>query len=241
MDPLLSVIVVTKDDKQNLLATLESIPTDPRIEIIVQDGESKFSVEEVLAANSRRSQIKLQIMKDTGIYHAMNLAVTRSQGDFICFLNCGDLFTPFAERGLLDVVLALEDKYKAIKFLANTQDNGVQIERASPLYFFRRMLNHQSIVYKRSVFEEHFYDEEFRIAADLKHFLESKLISKVAYVDVVLIEYLGNGIATTKKMINQNWKERATVCKWRISAGQKLIIFAAVVVRSILRLLGFYK
>jgi glycosyltransferase involved in cell wall biosynthesis len=238
---LLSVVVVTKNDRENIIASLDSIPPDLDCEILVQDAESSFDVASLLSGHRLSSKIRLEVRSDIGIYDGMNKAVSRARGDFVCFLNCGDLFTEFAGLGLSAVLRGLDADFHVVKFLADTPDNGTQVERASRLYFFRHMLNHQSLVYRRAVFSECQFDANQRIIADMRHFLESRLIDRVAYVDVVLIKYLGGGIATTNEMINQNWLERSTVWSWNIPIIQKLIISCGVFTRAAARMIGLYR
>jgi glycosyltransferase involved in cell wall biosynthesis len=232
---LLSICIVTLNDKDNLIKTLKSIQYSPDIEIIIQDGKSSYDIIKVLEQFENLSDIiRIQIDKDTGIYDAMNKAVERSNGKYVMFLNCGDLLARNTHNVMIEVLSKLDERFKCVKFFADVAGVGINIERASNLYFFKHMLNHQSIIYRREVFIHHKYDSNMKIAADLKHFLESDLLNNIAYMDLVLIEYMNGGAAAIKSGIKQNWKERSTSWRWNISIYQRCILMIAVIVRYFL-------
>ena len=90
-----SIIVVSLNTKKKLLKTLKSIYAQKfyhkKYEIIVIDGSSTDGTfEEVLKKKNKID--KLIIEKDSGIYDAMNKGIKHSKGEWIIFLNSGDLF-----------------------------------------------------------------------------------------------------------------------------------------------------
>ena len=228
----LSICIVTLNDRENLIATLKSIEFSTEIEIIIQDGVSSYDIEEVLKQfDNIFNVIKFHQEIDVGIYDAMNKAVERSSADFLMFLNCGDRIASGMQSTLLNLLSKVDPKIHCIKFLADVSGEGIKAERASKLYFFRRMLNHQSIVYRKTSFSRIKYDPRLKIAGDLKHFLEAGLLKKIGYIDLVLIEYMNGGAAANDKGIRQNWIDRSTCWKWRIDLIQKMILMFAVVLR----------
>lgn len=86
-----SVIVVCLNPGEKLNQTLDSIlmQTYQDYEIVVKDGGSRDGSVEQMRSDER---IRLFQEKDTGIYEAMNQAVGHTAGDFVLFLNCGDIF-----------------------------------------------------------------------------------------------------------------------------------------------------
>ena len=86
-----SIIVVCLNPGPKLNQTLDSIlsQTYPSFEIIVKDGGSRDGSIETMREDRR---IHLYQEPDHSIYEAMNQAVSHVTGDYILFLNCGDLF-----------------------------------------------------------------------------------------------------------------------------------------------------
>lgn len=234
-DKILSICIVTLNDKDNLIKTLDSIEFSKDINLVIQDGVSTYDVQGVIDQYPHlASMISLAQEVDKGIYDAMNKAVLRCESDFLMFLNCGDCIADGMQELLALSLKKIDHNVACVKFLADVRDEGIKIERASSLYFFRRMLNHQSIIYRKKVFNEFTFDESFKIAADLKHFLEARLGERVSYIDLVLIKYMNGGVASGSQGIMRNWIERSTAWNWNIDRKQKLIILIGVTIRFIL-------
>ena len=238
----LSICIVTLDDRENLIKTLSSVEFSEEIEIIIQDGGSSYDVlNETKRFKSLEPIISFKSQKDRGIYDAMNKAVKRCNSNFVIFLNCGDCIAESMQQTLLNVLDKVDARFNCIKFLAHVRGEGINIERSSQMYFFRRMLNHQSIIYRKSIFSDIIFDPKMKIAGDLRHFLEANLHEKIGYIDLVLIDYLNGGAASNLKGIRQNWVDRSSSWRWRITLSQKLIIMFGVLIRFSLYITGIKK
>lgn len=228
----LSICIVTLNDRENLIKTLNSISYSHEIEIIIQDGGSKYDIQSVISEfKDILPLIRFKQEKDCGIYDAMNKAIERCRGRYIQFLNCGDCIAENAQELLLCALSNVGEGFLCVKFLANVRNEGINIERANPFYFSRKMLNHQSMIYDYKCFQKVRFDPHLKIIGDLRHCLEADLIRRICYVDFVLIEYLNGGAASVKKGIRQNWAERSKSWNWRIPIYQKLILMALVLIR----------
>ena len=92
--PLITVITVVLNDKQDLDITLKSIFLQKyeNIETIIIDGGSIGTV--ITKIKNYENYIDYWIsQKDDGIWDAWNKGIKLSSGSFICFLNVGDYFT----------------------------------------------------------------------------------------------------------------------------------------------------
>ena len=89
--PKLSVIVPVYNTEKYLRECIDSIlaQTFTDFEIVVKDGGSKDGSIEGMRRDER---ICLYTEPDKSIYDAMNQAVAHARGEFILFMNCGDLF-----------------------------------------------------------------------------------------------------------------------------------------------------
>ena len=93
MLPKITVVTVVYNGILTLDATIKSVisQTYSNLEYIVVDGGSTDGTLELL--KKYNSQISIIISeKDDGLYDAMNKGIALSTGEWICILNCGDIF-----------------------------------------------------------------------------------------------------------------------------------------------------
>lgn len=104
-----SLITVCLNPGDKLRGTLESAlkQTCGDFELIVKDGGSSDGSLEKNRELLKDPRIRVFTEKDTGIYDAMNQAVSHAEGQYIFFLNCGD--TLYDETVLEKVKKAAEE------------------------------------------------------------------------------------------------------------------------------------
>jgi len=89
----LSILTIVKNDKKNLLISLESVLSQSlkNFEYIIYDGMSsdgtKFSVQKYLNKN-----IRYICRADKNYYDALNYSIKASSGDYVGILNAGDKY-----------------------------------------------------------------------------------------------------------------------------------------------------
>lgn len=91
--PLLSVITVSYNAKDTIEKTINSVinQTYPNIEYIIIDGGSKDGTIDIIRKYSK--YITYWISEpDKGIYDAMNKGIIAANGQWINFMNAGDIF-----------------------------------------------------------------------------------------------------------------------------------------------------
>jgi len=88
-----SVVTVVLNDPQGLARTLESIFSQEEVDIesIVVDGNSKHETLDVIKSYSEKIYFWLS-ETDEGIFHAMDKGIQKSTGDWVIFMNAGDVF-----------------------------------------------------------------------------------------------------------------------------------------------------
>ncbi len=90
---ILSVITVVRNDASHIEKTIQSVlsQTYEKIEYIVIDGASTDGTVETI--KRYQTQIDHWVSEpDKGLYDAMNKGLKKASGDYICFLNSGDIF-----------------------------------------------------------------------------------------------------------------------------------------------------
>ena len=92
--PKVSVITVVYNDYKHICATLDSFFNQSwqNKELIVIDGGSTDGTADIIR-NHGAAIAYWCSEPDDGIYDAMNKGIQKATGDWICFLNSGDIFT----------------------------------------------------------------------------------------------------------------------------------------------------
>ena len=90
----ISVVTVCYNAEESIEETMKSVfsQTYSDIEYIVIDGASTDNTLGVINRFSDYSFLKIVSEPDSGLYNAMNKAIRMAQGDYIIFLNSGDMF-----------------------------------------------------------------------------------------------------------------------------------------------------
>lgn len=104
--PLFSIVTVSYQDLDGLRATVESVKSQSYrdFEYMVIDGGSSDGSAEWLAANFEQVWVS---EPDDGHFHAMNKGAQMSSGEYLWFMNAGDVFGDAAV--LSRVASAIED------------------------------------------------------------------------------------------------------------------------------------
>lgn len=205
--PLISVITVVYNNVNGIKETIKSVISQSykNIEFIVIDGNSSDGTIEVI--NNYSDNIdKLISDPDKGIYDAMNKGIDLASGDYIIFMNSGDVFfnnnvlsVIFHDREDSDVIYGntCQDfgSYKRILKAARPSDN-------EPMPFC-----HQSVFVKSVILKKYKFNLLYKICSDRDLFIRIfNQNVKYKYFDIVIseIEAFGtsneNRIATLKEM-----------------------------------------
>ena len=227
-----SVIVVCLNAGDKLGETVNSIlgQTFTDYEIVVKDGFSKDGSIEKLPTDER---IKLYREKDTGIYEAMNQAVAKAQGQYLIFLNCGDLFHDATvleqvHRCITDDEIENGENH-ALIYYGNTYTALTDTVVASNPHIdafacYRNVPCHQTCFYDRGLMQKRAYLPEYRVRADYEHFLWSYFEggAKPKYMNVIVADYEGGGFSETKENIKRSRNEHTEIVRKYMSKGQIL-------------------
>lgn len=91
--PKVTVVTVVKNAESVIEKTINSVLNQdyPNIEYVVIDGKSQDSTKSIIAKYSHQIQ-KYISEADDGIYDAMNKASKMASGEWIIYMNAGDIF-----------------------------------------------------------------------------------------------------------------------------------------------------
>lgn len=223
MSELFSIIIVCLNPGNKLKDTLNSIQkqTYKDIEVIIKDGLSKDgSLDELEKYNDLK--LKVYSESDSGIYDAMNQALEYSNGKYIYYLNCGDLF---ASDDVLEKVAKIIKSAEAKKendyiFYGNIYERLTSsLVKSNPkidgFACYRNVPCHQACFYKREFIKQHPFNTAYKVRADYEQFLWSFYIGKadICYMDVTVASYEGNGFSETSKGLMLSKKEHKEITK----------------------------
>ncbi len=221
-----SVIVVSLNAGDKLLDTVNSILTQDyeNYEIIVKDGFSKDGSVEKLPNNIK---VNVYQEKDSGIYEAMNQAVSKVKGDYLLFLNCGDTFHDATVLHKTANYIENDGEhgiYYGNTYCEKTHSTVISSPKITPFTCYRNIPCHQSCFYRKDLLVNKPYDLRFRIRADYDHFLWCyfKADAKPLHMDLVVADYEGGGYSESKANQKRDKEEHNLIVKAYMTKGQRL-------------------
>lgn len=153
--PLVSVVSVTLNCREDALITARSVWAQEGVdyEYIVKDGRSTDGTPEAIR---RAGPAQIRVASDTGIYDAMNQALSYCTGDYILFLNAGDRL---ARSDALRLVASTAREHSSPEIIYTHCFNELlQCEMCAPasltkFFLYRRPICHQATYIKRECYQ----------------------------------------------------------------------------------------
>ncbi|MCJ8319610.1 MAG: glycosyltransferase [Colwellia sp.] len=174
---MFSIITVCFNNPQELNDTLKSVKEQsfPDYEIIVINGGDRSAAEEVVLKYD--SLVNVFISEpDKGIYDGMNKGAALAQGDFVIYLNSGDVF---CNELVLSKVAEQVLSHPEAKILygSSISDYGYkkvlcQAKNSKDFLsekFYELGFSHQSIFVDRVVLGDSPFDLTYKVAADFNY------------------------------------------------------------------------
>lgn len=201
MNNKLSIITVVKNNLKGLERTFESIEafSSKSVEWIVVDGNSNDSTIEFLQSVPMQN-FRFISEIDSGMYDAMNKGILLSSGEYLLFLNAGDLI-----REPLDSVLNRLEGSDLIFFNIEKVDlNLNKVAWELPANFLQKLKSkpivpHQSTLIKREIFHKYgLYDTSYRYLGDYDFFcrilIDDSRISTKLFLDLSISIFVLDGV-----------------------------------------------
>jgi len=169
LGPKLSIITVVLNDSENFSKTVRSISQAnyKNIEFIVIDGGSTDGTLEVI--KSYKSWITEYCSEqDSGLYDAMNKGLDRATGEWLLFLNAGDVLV---SNELIGQVLRSEI-ISEVNFLYGDSiikyHNFERLQLAGNIndIQYGMQFSHQSVFIRQAYHREHKYNLNHKLCAD---------------------------------------------------------------------------
>ena len=220
-----TVVTAVLNDAGHIEQTILSVisQTDIEIEYIIVDGGSKDGTLELIG--KYKDKISLLISEpDRGVYDAMNKGIKYSTGDFVYFLNSGDV--------LLNPSILSKIKFEDVN-VRNTiiygnvivaYGNIEALEKPRPFFNSKMKFKgigicHQSMFFPGELIRNEKYDLSYKIAADYD--LVYRLWRKgteFLYRDITIAKYdWGKGISSNPYKLLDVYRENARVCHQQLN------------------------
>jgi glycosyltransferase involved in cell wall biosynthesis len=200
----LTVITVTRNAEAMLERTLKSVreQTCPHLEHLVVDGASHDGTLELIRKYA--DGLKWVSEPDRGLYDAMNKAIGKASGDYLCFLNAGDTFhaPDTVERIMEECAADILYGETAIVDDTGTFLHMRRLKAPDNLTWksFKQGMTvcHQAFIVKRELAVP--YDLAYRFSSDFDWCIRmTKKAVTVHNTRLTLVNYLNEGMTTANR------------------------------------------
>lgn len=207
---LFTIITINYNNVEGLRRTIESVvnQTSKDYEYIVIDGGSTDGSVEVIKEYA--SQIDYWVSEpDKGIYNAMNKGIYFAKGKYCNFMNSGDMFY---DNKVIERVntFAMTEDVVCGNIVYPGQGVWKNPDNITMARFYKHAIYHQACFIKTRLLKEHPYDENMKVAADWKWFIDMLIFRNATYahIPVTISEYEGGGISETGTEIGKIEREQ---------------------------------
>ncbi len=239
----LTVVTICFNEEKNISKTIESVLKQSfnDFEYIICDAQSTDATVQI--AQSYKSLFLdkgvsyiINSEKDKGIYDGMNKGIEKSSGEYIYFLNAGDMF--FSETIIENVIeTARENDWPDILYgnVATIERNVTTVLYADHTRLEERMsIFHPGFFCKSKIMKETGFNSNYKIGADY-HFVLGQFLKKRKFIklDNVVAYFASDGVSNSNVLKSIEEQERIKteygVCsskvKWKIFAYKTQLKF----------------
>ncbi|MBO7489158.1 MAG: glycosyltransferase [Bacteroidales bacterium] len=198
----LSIITINYNNLSGLQKTIDSViaQTFKDYEWIVIDGGSTDGSKELLEKNQSHFAYWCS-EPDKGVYNAMNKGLSQAHGEYVQFLNSGDWL--YEKKTIEKIFSQINNQYEIfygdtiLAYSDGWQNPIVYPDELGFYYFPYNSLCHQAIFYRRSLFDNNYFDESYTIVSDWA--MNLKLLFKGAtfkHINQFIVYYDMGGISS---------------------------------------------
>ena len=207
-----TVATVCFNSEDTIEKTIESVleQTFEPIEYIIIDGHSSDSTVDKIEKYKKEHDIVLVSEQDKGLYDAMNKAAKLATGDYILYMNSGDVF---ADSDSVKKMAAYLDGGNEIVYgnVIRCKLAGEELERYHGkkielrLLLQGKMMCHQSVFVRTDIMREYGFDLDYSITADYD-FIARTLHDgrKFRYVNDITVSKVDSIEGISSRVINMD-------------------------------------
>lgn len=180
---MITIVTINLNNKEGLKKTIESVINQSffnKIEYVIIDGGSTDGSVDII----KEYEDKLAYWcsePDGGIFPAMNKSIEHINGDYVLYLNSGDILNKnnVIERvyGELDKDIVYGNEYK----VNNRRTLATFPDKLTENFFKMSALPHQSTFIRAELLKERGYSEKWKVLGDWSWLRERIMVDKVSY------------------------------------------------------------
>ena len=248
MEYKLSIITVNKNNSIGLEKTCLSIVTQTfnNFEWIVIDGLSEDNSVEVIKQYSKKINYWVS-ESDSGIYEGMNKGIKKAKGEFLLFLNSGDILVhPWT---LQEVFNEIEDSEYADVYYSNAISENYKVlefpKKISIEFLKKAHISHQNSLIKRELFNHQLYNENYRIISDWYFFITELIKYNITFfhINTLIAIYDISGVSTKRREQSLSEKQDA-ITKLGLTGKVNINIVLLIKIHKLVKYIlpyGLYK
>ncbi len=202
--PIFSIITVCYNEVHNIKKTIDSIisQTYNSFELIIVDGGSTDGTKDIILQYEQNIAWWCS-EKDLGTYNAMNKAVPHASGEYVLFMNAGDWL--YNNKVLENVIKSgiTTDVIEGYVICPSTKKRVREKYEDLYAHLFADTLSHQGSFIKKELLLAHPYDENYKLVADWKFWIETLILEKhsYAFIETNIAYYDMTGISSSHKAV----------------------------------------
>lgn len=217
---MITIVTINLNNKDGLKRTIESVVNQTffdKVEYVIIDGSSTDGSVDVIKEYDDNIAYWCS-EPDGGIFPAMNKSIEHINGDYVLYLNSGDILNNnnVIERvyGELDKDIVYGNEYKVGKKKTLATFPDILTEN----FFKRSALPHQSTFIRTELLKEHNYSTDWKVLGDWSWLRERIMVDKVSYkhLKFPISDYDLNGFSTINQKLffaeRDKYYKRGIIC-----------------------------
>lgn len=253
-----SIITCTYNAESVLQRTLDSVleQTYSHVEHIIVDGASTDATLNMVEAYRQKSdaedwchEVRVKSEPDRGLYDAMNKGIQRATGQYVLFLNAGDVFPSADTLELVAESVGEGEEPPAVLYgdtdVVDNEGHFLRHRRLSPPHrltwrsFMKGMLVcHQAFYARTDLAKATPYDLHYRFSADVDWCIRIMRLARrrrlpMRNVGAVVVNFLDGGMTTTNH--RASLKERFHVMAHHYGFVPTVLMHVWFVIRSLVK------
>ena len=219
-NPLVSVIINCHNASKYISKSIKSVlkQSYKNLELIVYDNLSKDKTNTIVKKFKRDKRVKYYKSKSfLNLYHARNLAIEKTKGDLVAFLDADDWW----EKDKLNKQISFLSNKKDVNiiysnlFLYNEKKNEKKIFSQERLYngkITQQLLNNfkmpiLTVLAKKKIFQKYKFNKKYNIIGDFDLFVRISLKEKIYSLQEPLAFYRVHSSSMSTRRIDLNISE----------------------------------
>ena len=202
---MITIVTINLNNKEGLKKTIESVINQSffnKIEYVIIDGGSTDGSKEVIE-QYQDMLVYWCSEPDGGIFPAMNKSIEHINGEYVLFLNSGDILNNnnVIERvyGELDKDIVYGNEYK----VNNRRTLATYPDKLTEAFFKKSALPHQSTFIRAELLKQRGYSEKWKVLGDWSWLRERIMVDGVSYkhLKFPISDYDLNGFSTINQKL----------------------------------------